>query len=172
MRWELIKAAWGLASEAFPDKRVYVVTPYRIAPEGAMEVVNLSDGKEIGKIAYRVNPSGRVTLAAGGKTKEVSLPRPPRISYKIRKSPRSPDEIQHGIAKTASVVRSKYKPYEKVRIIDPRSMEFGELGQVLSSASKKGRRFYLVSVDGSGKPMWFAEESLGPNMVGALIYRP
>ena len=167
-----MKAAWGLASEAFPDKRVYVVTPQRIAPEGAMRVVDLEDGKDAGLIAYRVNPSGKVVMAAGGKTKEVSLPQPPRISYKIRKSPRSPDEIQHGMAKTASTARAKYKPYEKVRIIDPRSMEFGELGQVLSSASKKGRRFYLVSVDGSGKPMWFAEESLGQNMVGALIYRP
>ena len=172
MRWELIKAAWGLASEAFPDKRVYVVSPHRIAPEGAMEVVDLSDGKEAGRIAYRVTPSGRVTLSAVGKTKEISLPSSPRISYKVRKAPRSPDEIQHGMAKTASAARAKYKPYEKIRIIDPRSMEFGELGQVLSSASKKGRRFYLVSVDGSGKPMWFAEDSLGPNMVGALIYRP
>ena len=64
MRWELVKAAWGLAAEAFPKKRVYVVVPSRVAPEGAMEVIGLEDGKEAGKIAYRVTPSGRVTLSA------------------------------------------------------------------------------------------------------------
>lgn len=172
MRWQLIKAAWGLAREAFPDKRVYVMNPSRVEPEGGMEVVDLSDGKTIGKVAYKARPEGRMVLSINDKSREVALPREGILSYKIRKNPRSPDEIQHGMAKSASSVRAKYKVYEKVRVIDPRSMEFGELCQILSSASKGGKRFYQVTVDGSSQPMWFAEESLSPSMVGAVIYRP
>jgi len=172
MRWELVKAAWGLAVEAFPDKRVYVAAPARIAPAGRMKVIDLADGEKAGEIDYKVDRSGRMVLKAGDKSRELSLPRLSSHSYRVRKEPRSPDEIQHGMAKAASSARKRFKPYEKCRIVDRRSMEFGELGQVLSSASREGRRFYLVSVDGSGTPMWFAEESLAPNMVGAVIYRP
>jgi hypothetical protein len=172
MRWQLIKAAWGLAREAFPDKRVYVTSPARVAPEGDMEVVDLSDGKTIGKVAYRARPEGRMVLSLNDKSREVNLPREGILSYKIRKAPRSPNEIQHGLAKSAGAAKKKYKAYEKVRIIDPRSMEFGEMGQVLTSASRGGERYYLVTVDGSSKPLWFAEGSLAQTLVGAVIYRP
>ena len=56
----------------------------------------------------------------------------------------------------------EFKDYQKVRVKDAASMEYQEVGQIMDCKGSYGKGYwYLVLVDGSSKPQWFAEEDLG-----------
>lgn len=66
--------------------------------------------------------------------------------------------------------KDKYDVNEKVRVNNPMSMEYQECGRVLESrGNAKDGTWYLVMVDGSGIPRWFAEEEIGADEAGAIV---
>lgn len=61
-----------------------------------------------------------------------------------------------------------FEVYDQVRIKMENSMEHNECGQILERKRDKGKRKYLVLVDGSSEPEWFFEDAIKPNMVGRI----
>jgi len=71
--------------------------------------------------------------------------------------------------KEAKIKRQKFEIYQKVRIIEPRSMEYQEGAQVVEcQRDEEDNDWYLVIVDGSSAPKWFHESQIGENEVGSI----
>lgn len=64
-----------------------------------------------------------------------------------------------------------FENMEKIRINNPSSMEHQEGGRIMKHKRMDGGFIYLVLVDGSSYPKWFAEEHLSKNTVGEVPYR-
>jgi hypothetical protein len=67
----------------------------------------------------------------------------------------------------ARKVKNHFEQFQKVRVVDERSMEFQECAQVMEvKGSLKDGYWYKVLVDGSEEPKWFPEEALDDIHVG------
>lgn len=80
MRWDVIKQAWALAKEKFPDaKRLFVSLPDKFRGFGECSVVDLDKpDAPLGKITYEAKcESGRPVLSMKleEKSKEAALPK-------------------------------------------------------------------------------------------------
>lgn len=80
MRWEIIKKAWAMAKDKFPDaKRLYVDLPDKFRGFGECSVIDLEDPtKPLGKIVYEAKCEGGkpvLSMKLDEKTVEASLPR-------------------------------------------------------------------------------------------------
>lgn len=65
--------------------------------------------------------------------------------------------------------KKRFENYEKVRVVDPRIMEYNEGAKVLSHKRDKDKQdWYEVLVDGSEKPIWLNDVQIAPNEVGSL----
>jgi hypothetical protein len=65
--------------------------------------------------------------------------------------------------------KHSFDAYQRVRIVQPSSMEHQECGKVLEvRGGGKDPEWYLVLVDGSEKPLWFPSSSLAPDEAGAI----
>jgi hypothetical protein len=170
MRWKLVKKAWRLAAEAFPGQRVFVPCPLSLSQEGEMPVYGLGGERpvEIARMSYRLVPRGRgaaIELSVAGIGCEVEAPvggtvGPIRTkTSSIVAAPMVREAMHRG--------QRKFKDYERVRVLDPMSMEYQEIGQILMSKRTKKGRVYLILVDGSSKPAWFHEDHVAENMAGA-----
>jgi len=196
VRWNIVRKAWQLARDRFPDvRRLFVDVPSRLAPRGEMAIIDLDKPKEpLSRISFQVQPSSEgpsLLMSLGDEQSTISLPRGASRTYgtpsrreALRASrdqllaARYGDEAELAEARElmgmdgtfnlrlARSGKRKFKDYERVRILDPRSMQFQELGQVMTSRREKDQRFYLVLVDGSSKPQWFPDDLVGPNLAG------
>ena len=74
-----------------------------------------------------------------------------------------------GIKVAKRPTKKRFENYEKVRVVDPRIMEYNEGAKVLNHRRNKDKKdFYEVIVDGSEKPIWLSDLQLAPNQVGSL----
>jgi hypothetical protein len=62
--------------------------------------------------------------------------------------------------------KKEFENFQKVRVIDPRSMQLNEGGQVVEhKRNEEDEDFYLVIVDGSEEPSWYKEDQIEKNEV-------
>jgi hypothetical protein len=170
MRWNIVKNAWAMASEEFRGHKVFVPCPLSVSQEGEMPVYSIDDGKptKVATMTYRVVPRGSgavVLLRLGDAGREVQLPSHGRAL--AIKSSRTEVPAATLVKEAKHVGKRKFKDYERVRVMDPLSMEYQEIGQILMSKRTKGGRAYLILVDGSSKPIWVREDNVAENMAGA-----
>ena len=65
--------------------------------------------------------------------------------------------------------QKEFQNYQKVRVVDPRIMEYNEGARILKHKRDKDKNdWYEVIVDGSEKPIWLHEKQLAPNEVGSI----
>lgn len=87
IRWDVIKKAWALAREKFPEKRVFVEMPRRFKSSGRCLVYDLSSPDEVmASIEYNVshaNGRAHVVLSMGGASHEVGLERRSAVGFKV-----------------------------------------------------------------------------------------
>lgn len=80
-----------------------------------------------------------------------------------------PKLAEMGIILARRKKMKKFKNYEKVRVVDPRIMEYNEGAQVVGRRRDKEKNdWYQVIVDGSDKPIWLHEDQLAKNEVGSI----
>lgn len=73
-------------------------------------------------------------------------------------------------AKGPAAPKPRYEKYQKVRIVNPKSMEHMELGTIKDiKGTKKDGFYYMVLVDGSSEESVFHESLLQPNFAGVAI---
>lgn len=99
--------------------------------------------------------SAEAMLAAKDKLQElgVEVYEPSTFNLKTAKRPK----------------KKEFKNFQKVRIVEPASMQLNEGGQVLDHKRKEGEEdFYLVIVDGSSEPSWYHEDQLEDNDIAGL----
>lgn len=169
MRWNLLKRAWKLAESAFGGKRVFVPSPDSLSSKGELPVFDLdSPGAPIGVVSYSIKPSGgtaRVVMRIGDKTDDFLLPRLHSTAFRVKKEPRM--AMASGMVKVAKPsLKKRFEKYDRVRIVDVASMDYMECGYVMEMATKGEKRYCLVLVDGSSKPLWFDQDLLDPDMAG------
>lgn len=87
-------------------------------------------------------------------------------------------------AKRHKKEQALYQPQMAVRVIDPNMRDHNKCGKIVSVWKQKSKRvkgqekktppgfWYLVWIDGTSKPVWFAEGQLAPNMAGAIPVPP
>lgn len=200
--WDLTKKAWALARKKFPSvESLYVQVPDRFAASGECAVYDLrSPHAPIAMMKYALNYGGgdkayvslsiddtvgrakllpvkSASVAVGSSRVQIGLPSAV-LGAVMRKY--QGEELCQAAAllgiglKTAADKhpQRKFREYDKVRVVDDRSMEYQETGQILEcKGTKRDGYWYLLLVDGSSKPVWAPEEALEPIMVGRLERR-
>lgn len=64
--------------------------------------------------------------------------------------------------------KRRFQDMDRIRIKDPKSMEYNEGGRVVGYKKVNGKEVYLVIVDGSEEPVWFLDDVLELNNVGNI----
>ena len=165
MRWEILKKAYALAKKSFPDaKSLFVDIPPKIGIEGSCTIYDLEkQDAPLGKAEYKTcfsAGSPYVSVTVSGNEDKVEIKK--AASAEVTVNP-----VQHKLGQVSPEQKKKpqqgreFKDYEKVRVKDATSMEYQEAGQVLEcKGSYRKGYWYLILVDGSSKPRWFAEDDL------------
>jgi hypothetical protein len=166
-RWEILKKSYALAKKAFPKaKSLYVEMPPKIGLQGSCRIFDLGNpDAPMGAAEYKTcfsSGTPYVSVSVSGNEEKVEVKKAASSEVPVSSVPhklgqKAPDE------KKRPQQGRKFKDYEKVRVKDSASMEYQEAGQVLDCKGSYGKGYwYLVLVDGSSKPQWFAEEDLKP----------
>lgn len=65
--------------------------------------------------------------------------------------------------------KKKFMTFEKVRVVDPRLMQYNEGARILGYKRDKDKQnWYQIIVDGSEKPIWLNEMQLAKNEAGII----
>ena len=91
-------------------------------------------------------------------------------SFNLREAKQAKHKKRHAL----------FQPQMVLRVIDPNMRDHNKCGKVVSIWRQKRKKvkgqqkktppmfWYLIWIDGTSKPVWFAEKQLAPNMAGAL----
>lgn len=85
-------------------------------------------------------------------------------------APFAEDKLEElGIKIARKKKRKRFENYEKIRVVDPRIMEYNEGARVIMRRrDEELNDWYQVIVDGSSKPIWLHEDQLDRNHVGHI----
>jgi hypothetical protein len=148
------------------DKKAYVNIPRFVGME-----FPASRKIEASKIIERYGDGVEVQIAALVASAGVPLTETDVSKWMLSNGFATCDSSKVIAALGVVAGRRQFEDMEKVRVNNPSSMEHNEGGRVMHHKRMDGGFIYLVLVDGSSEPKWFAEKHLGKNTVGEVPYR-
>lgn len=171
MNWDIMKKAWNIAKQAYPDRSIWIDFPTHIGQTGEFIIEDLSSNKQIDKMLYMIlakNNNTYLKISVGNSSFEELVGKEKTKNIQI-KSAFIENKSNNVIFAEKSSNEPKFMKRERVRINDDFSMEHKELCTIFEiKGNKENGYFYLVRPDGSETLMWITEQKLSPNMAGHI----